>query len=96
MKVFITSLIAAIVTSTVRAAPGSNSLKRAFKVVRAEPVNALITPAPASPSDDTMTIACVECPCDGWTGDCACVYMGCCCDWTVLPQPPAETWLPKA
>ncbi|RMZ68564.1 hypothetical protein GMOD_00008284 [Pyrenophora seminiperda CCB06] len=77
---FILLISTAIYTATVLAAPGAISLNRAFKAVAARD------------GDDTVHIACIECPCDGFSGSCQCVNNGCCCDQTVPGQPPSGGW----
>ncbi|EMD95661.1 hypothetical protein COCC4DRAFT_46262 [Bipolaris maydis ATCC 48331] len=78
---FILLLSTAIYTATVLAAPGAISLNRSFKTL-----------AGRADGDDSMKIACIECPCDGFTGACRCVNNGCCCDMTNPGQPPAGGW----
>ncbi|KAL6165394.1 hypothetical protein ACJQWK_08623 [Exserohilum turcicum] len=82
MKFFLL-LTTSIYTATVLAAPGAISLNRSFKT--------LATRAD-SDAEGTIHIACVECPCNGFTGACQCVNNGCCCGQTVPGQPPAGGW----
>ncbi|KAF2707670.1 hypothetical protein K504DRAFT_458151 [Pleomassaria siparia CBS 279.74] len=58
-------IIAALFSAIVMATPAAVSIKRATRVVMV---------------DGVATVqSCVECPCNGWTGDCKCVTNGCCC-----------------
>ncbi|CAN9099355.1 hypothetical protein CC77DRAFT_1020921 [Alternaria alternata] len=72
-----------IYTATVLAAPGAISLSRSFKTISVRDDNNV---------EGTSHIACVECPCEGFSGDCKCVNNGCCCDMTNPGQPPAGGW----
>ncbi|KAF1942424.1 hypothetical protein EJ02DRAFT_444070 [Clathrospora elynae] len=81
---FILVISTMLYTTAVIAAPGAFSLKRSFKT--------LVRSADDAGPSDEVHIACVECPCPGFSGDCQCVYQGCCCDWTVPGMPPAGGW----
>ncbi|KAH7396997.1 hypothetical protein DE146DRAFT_756681 [Phaeosphaeria sp. MPI-PUGE-AT-0046c] len=72
-------LVCAISVIMVTASPGASSLKRGFKEVMIP-----------SENGGPVQIACIECPCDGWTGSCECVPDGCCCSW---PQPTITGWV---
>ncbi|CAA9961083.1 hypothetical protein P3342_006660 [Pyrenophora teres f. teres] len=77
---FILLISTAIYTAIVLAAPGTISLNRSFKAIAARD------------GDDAVHIACIECPCDGFSGSCKCVNNGCCCDMTNPGMPPAGGW----
>ncbi|KAL5116364.1 hypothetical protein ACEQ8H_005712 [Pleosporales sp. CAS-2024a] len=86
-------LIGTLSAASVMASPAAtyidkSRLNRAFKDVS---VTATGT-ADADASSETFKVACVECPCDGFSGSCQCVFQGCCCDWTIPSQPPATGW----
>jgi len=70
-------------TATVLAAPGAISLNRSFKTIAVRDNDNV---------EGTVQVACIECPCGGFTGACECVSGGCCCDDDGHVEVPEGGW----
>ncbi|KAH7402835.1 hypothetical protein BKA66DRAFT_564730 [Pyrenochaeta sp. MPI-SDFR-AT-0127] len=62
----LSALIAVVAATLAVASPAAVSLNRSVKEVR-------------NADDSVSALACVECPCEGFTGVCTCIPNGCCC-----------------